>query len=120
MKKHLFTIRWEREGRVAYPTFEAYLAFDWPDNIPPDVALNAAAKIRGISKQSVMERVIKTLPPECNEAMQALRVMHLRSRYSPETEGPFLVTDPEGTLTEEQLLMWVEHSKPAELRAYRV
>ena len=120
MKKHLFTVRWEREQTRAWPTFEAYLAFDWPDSIMPDIAIKAAAKVRGVPEVTITKQVMTNLPVECKEAMTALRMMHRRARYSPETEGPYMVADPEGTLTEEQLLLWIEHSKPAELKAYRV
>lgn len=119
MKKHLFTIRWEREGRRAYPTFEHYSAFDWPDTVPPNVSIKAAAKVRGVTEETLMRQAIAQLPPDAHDAMRLVAGLSLRCRYSPETQGPYLIPDPDNTLTEEALLTWVEYNE-GKLRGYRV
>ena len=111
MKKHLFTIRWEREGTTAFPVFEFYRAFDWPDTVLPNVAIDCAARIMDTTREKILQKQIASLPPDAAEVMRMLQGLYLRCRFSPETEGPYMVLDPDDSLTEELLLTWVTHSE---------
>ena len=123
MKKHLFTVRWERDGTRAYATFERLFSFNWPDTLPDNehvpVMLKARAKVLGMSELEATENMFKSLPDECQQALEMLQGMRLRSRFSPETQGPYLIDDPEEVLTPERLLTFVTFSEDR-LKAYRV
>jgi len=119
MRKHLFTIRWERKGREAFPVFEFLFSFDWPDSIPPNEAIAAAARILGTTQQKMIDKQVAGLPANAAEAMRMLPGLHLRARYSPETMGPYIIPDPDKLLSEELLLTWVAHNEE-KLKEYKV
>jgi hypothetical protein len=119
MRKHLFTIRWMRKGTTAFPALEFHRVFDWPDTIPPNDAIKCAARIIGTTPEKIMEKHAAGLPPDAEEVMRLLPGLHLRCRFSPETEGPYLVPDSDNLLSEELLLTWVTYNED-KLKEYRI
>ncbi len=117
IRKHLFTLRWEREGRRAYPVFERYACCDWPIDVIPNDAVAPTAALLDLSVKQMEEKAVALLPQDCREALSLLRGMALRCRFSPETQGPYVLDDPDQTVDEASLLTWVEHASDIELDA---
>lgn len=118
MRKHLFTLRWQREGRTVKPEFEAFISFEWPDDMMPNEDLDAAEVMLSGSRDRLVGQLAKTLPNDCKEAIKALRWMDIRARYSPETEGPYLIEDPGKSFDEASILKWISECDDDELRNY--
>lgn len=117
IRKHIFNVRWEREGTRAYPTFERYTCCDWPEDTIPNDAVAPTAALLDLSIEEMEKKAIALLPQDCQEALSLLRGMHVRCRFSPETKGPYILDDPDQSVDEETLLAWVANASDHELEA---
>lgn len=115
IRKHIFTVRWERVGTKAYPTFERYTCCDWPDDVLPNDAIVPTAALLDLTKIEMERKLTSLLPQDCQEALAMLQGMFARCRYSTETKGPFILDDPDHVIDEDTLLMWVAHTTEKEL-----
>lgn len=117
IRKHIFTVRWEREGTRAFPEFERYVYCDWPETLPPNDTLPPTAVLLDLSKQEMEQKLADELPEDCRHALAILRGMQLRCRFSPETQGPYVLDDPHQLWDEELLLSWIGNATDRELDA---
>lgn len=84
----------------------------------PNEDLEAAEVMQSGSRDQLVKQLTKDLPPDCIEACKALKWMDIRARYSPETEGPYLIEDPGKQHTEQSILQWIAECDDEELRNY--
>lgn len=117
IRKHIFTVRWERRGWEAVPTFERYTFCDWPEDMPDNDALPAIGVLTGRDPHEYMTSL---LPQDCKEALSVLAGMEVRCRYSNDTKGPYIIDDPESLFDEDLLLMVVAHASDKELDGYHM
>lgn len=120
IRKHIFNVRWEREGTRAYPTFERYTCCDWPEDTIPNDAVAPTAALLDLSIEEMEKKAMDLLPQDCREALSLLHGMRIRCRFSPETLGPYVIDDPEALWDEETLLSWVAHATDRELESHNV
>lgn len=117
MRKHLFTLRRvpdDHDPTRCSVEYECYFMCEWPiQSVPFDADGEDIAKA-----YLVMIGGPDNLPGPVKDFCHAATALKLRSRYSPETDGPFLITDMDDSLTKEDVLLYFSHLSPARWRDY--
>ncbi len=114
MKKHMFLVRWYREGRIVTPVLDMHMSCVWPlgpEDKDPIAARALLSMVGGTAN----------LPDEVKKFLDAYKGMSLRMRYnSDDMQGPYLVDDYEGTYTRETLVDWLRTVSDKDLERYHV
>lgn len=112
MVKHLFLVRWVREGRVSSPMLEMYASCVWP--LGPEDNDVVSAKALG-----AMIGGYENLPHDVRSFCSAFWAMTLRMRYNQsDMTGPYILNDVEEVMGRGDVQRWVEDVSYAELSRY--
>ena len=114
MRKHVFLVKWRREGRVSTPLLDAYATCVWPLGPEDNDNLSARALVAMIDGHD-------NLPPEVKSFMHAYQGMVLRLRYqSGDTTGPYMINDDDEVHTDQTIQEWLVTAPDEELHRYHV
>lgn len=112
MVKHLFLVRWVREGRVASPVVDMHASCVWP--LGPEDNDTVSAKALG-----AMIGGYENLPPDVRSFCSAYWGMSLRMRYNPsDMSGPYVLNDADEVMGRDDVQRWVEGLSDGELSRY--
>jgi hypothetical protein len=114
MKKHVFLVKWHRDGRVVTPVLDAYAGCVWPLSPEDKDVVAARALLAMIGGQ-------EALPDDVKQFLSSYTGMTLRLRYqSGDTTGPYMVDDVDEALDAETLNDWVGSITDEELHRYHI
>lgn len=112
MRKHVFLVRWKREGRTVTPMLDAYASCIWPLGPEDNDVTSARALVAMIDGYD-------NLPKEVKQFLSAYTGMMLRLRYqSGDTTGPYMINDVDDVHTDQTIQEWLVTAPDAEIARY--
>ena len=112
MRKHLFLMGWEREGRTSRRVFEAYISCIWPLHEDANERGDAKALLAMIDGEA-------NLAPDVKQFCDSYFPMTLRCRYAgADVTGPYLINDTAEEYTRETLEKFLDSLDDDQLKRY--
>jgi hypothetical protein len=114
MRKHVFLVRWKREGRIVTPVLDAYATCIWPLGPEDNDVVSARALLAMIGGQP-------NLPDDVKSFCSAYTAILLRLRYqNGDTTGPYMINDVDNMHTDQSIQEWIINVPDDELHRYHV